>query len=348
MTTSGRRSRAPAAVIGPLSRGAGVREPPGGIDHEQAVGLERVPPSSSGVSSRARRVNGGAAGRVGAVTPARLAGEIDRELAGLAAMRHTPRASVHGPTLLDGEGVVDGRGDQGGVMGGVSFGHVDDQTGRRRTRFPPAMPSRAASAGVRRKSRGPRGNGHRPVRGRECAKVVDQSGARPALGQAPRGRGRFGRIGLAIDEGDEGRQVVGLVLRARSATEQLHPVLEQAAQGEAAAMDARLDRAQRHAGHLGDLGVVVALDVEQDDGRPLVVGDLGQRRVERARAFGQDRGPLRVGLVAGRRLPALVLELGVGLDRPALRARWASIAALTQIRLSHDLTLPPRNACRLR
>ena len=31
-----------------------------------------------------------------------------------------------------------------------------------------------------------------------------------------------------------------------------------------------------------------------------------------------------------------------------MRARWMSIAALIAIRLSHDLTLPPRNAARLR
>ena len=39
---------------------------------------------------------------------------------------------------------------------------------------------------------------------------------------------------------------------------------------------------------------------------------------------------------------------GYGWTGRRLRARWVSIAALTQIRLSHDLTLPPRNEVRLR
>ncbi len=39
---------------------------------------------------------------------------------------------------------------------------------------------------------------------------------------------------------------------------------------------------------------------------------------------------------------------GYGWDGRRLRARWVSIAALTQIRLSHDLTLPPRNDVRFR
>ena len=95
-------------------------------------------------------------------------------------------------------------------------------------------------------------------------------------------------------------------------------------------------------GHVGDLGVVVALDVEQDDRGPLVVGDRRQGGVERPMALGREGGRHRIGVLAGRRLPALVLELRVGLDGRRLRARWMSIAALTAIRLSHDLTLPPR------
>ena len=85
-----------------------------------------------------------------------------------------------------------------------------------------------------------------------------------------------------------------------------------------AAMDPGLDRPERDAGHLGDLGVVVALDVEQDDRGALVVGDPGQGVGQGAGPLGEQRGPLRVGLGAGRRLPALVLELRVRLDGPAL------------------------------
>ena len=39
---------------------------------------------------------------------------------------------------------------------------------------------------------------------------------------------------------------------------------------------------------------------------------------------------------------------GYGWTGRRFRARWVSIAALTQIRFSHDLTLPPRNEVRLR
>ena len=70
---------------------------------------------------------------------------------------------------------------------------------------------------------------------------------------------------------------------------------------------------ERHPGQLGDLGVVVALDVEQDDGVALVGRDRCQRRVQDAGALALHRRPHRVGLVARRRLPALVLELRVRL-----------------------------------
>ncbi len=49
---------------------------------------------------------------------------------------------------------------------------------------------------------------------------------------------------------------------------------EQLPQGKPAAVDPGLDRPERDARHLGDLGVVVALDVEQDDRHALVVGDV--------------------------------------------------------------------------
>ena len=113
-------------------------------------------------------------------------------------------------------------------------------------------------------------------------------------------------------------------------------------------MDARLDRPQRHPGHLGDLAVVIALDVVEDDRRALVVRDPGQRHRDGSAPLGVDRGSFGIGLLTCGWLPALVLELGVRLDRRRFRARWVSIAALTQIRLSHDLTLPPRNESRLR
>ena len=82
-------------------------------------------------------------------------------------------------------------------------------------------------------------------------------------------------------------------------------------------MDSGLDRAERDAGHLGDLGVVVALDVEQDDrGRWSSV--IRASASVRARARSAVRTvALGIGLRAGRRLPAVVVELGIWLDRTA-------------------------------
>ena len=95
----------------------------------------------------------------------------------------------------------------------VSFGHVDDQTGRRRGRFPGDAQPRGVGRGQAEVAR-PRGEEHRPVRGRQHAQVIDEPGARLALGELCRGCGGFGSIGLAIDERDEGRQVVGFVPHA--------------------------------------------------------------------------------------------------------------------------------------
>ena len=64
--------------------------------------------------------------------------------------------------------------------------------------------------------------------------------------------------------------------------------------------------------------VVVALDVEQDDRVPLVGRDRRQRRGQHARPLAVHRRPDGVVLRAGRRLPALVVELRVGLGRAAL------------------------------
>ena len=113
-------------------------------------------------------------------------------------------------------------------------------------------------------------------------------------------------------------------------------------------MDPRLDGAERDAGHLGDLGVVVALDVVQDDGRPLVVGDARPAPRDRTRVR-SARTAVRSGSASS---PAGGCQLsssssGYGWTGRRLRARCVSIAALTQIRLSHDLTLPPRNAAQV-
>ena len=67
-----------------------------------------------------------------------------------------------------------------------------------------------------------------------------------------------------------------------SASEQFHPVGEERAERQPTAMDAGLDGAERDAGHPGDLGVVVAFDVEEDDRGPLVAADGRERRSERA------------------------------------------------------------------
>ena len=83
-------------------------------------------------------------------------------------------------------------------------------------------------------------------------------------------------------------------------------------------MDPGLDGPERDPGHLGDLSVVVALDVVQDDRGALVVGDPSQRPGQRPRSLREQRRALRVRLVAGRWLPALVVEFRIGLDRPSL------------------------------
>ena len=80
-------------------------------------------------------------------------------------------------------------------------------------------------------------------------------------------------------------------------------------------------------------------------GRRVIVARAALRTLV---ALGRQGGRHRVGVLAGRRLPALVLELRVGLDRAALAGTLVSIAALTAIRFSHDLTLPPRKPARLR
>ena len=67
--------------------------------------------------------------------------------------------------------------------------------------------------------------------------------------------------------------------------------------------------------------VVVALDVEQHDRGSLVVGDRWQSAPAMARLrSASDGGPLGIGLVAGRRLPALVLELRIRAGR--VGASW--------------------------
>ena len=59
-----------------------------------------------------------------------------------------------------------------------------------------------------------------------------------------------------------GRQTSSLRTRFPSATEQVHPVDKAVTEREASAVDPGLHGTERDAGHLGDLGVVVALDVE--------------------------------------------------------------------------------------
>src|SRR4029078_13002166 len=75
---------------------------------------------------------------------------------------------------------------------------------------------------------------------------------------------------------------------ATSTTEQLHAVGQDVAQRESAAMDPRLDGAKRDPGHLGDLGVVVPLDVVEHDRSPLGGRDACARR--RARATARSSG----------------------------------------------------------
>src|SRR6478735_11612947 len=156
--------------------------------------------------------------------------------------------------------------------------------------------SRAASSGVSRKSRGRAGVG--------CARVACDRASRSAWSDAHDGqvatqscavvrsgpaRSPSKRLATSAGSWPSWRPVA-------STTEQLHPVLEQAAQRETAAVDPRLDGPERDPRHLGDLRVVVALDVVQDDRGPLVVGDLGKSTAEDPRALAVEGGPLRISL----------------------------------------------------
>src|SRR5690242_21790607 len=98
---------------------------------------------------------------------------------------------------------------------------------------------------------------------------------------------------------------LGLALPPSSATEELQAVLEEGPERQPAAVDPRLDGAEGHARHVGDLGVVEALDVVQDDGHALVVGDAGERTGQDARPLGADRSVLGIRLDTGGWLPAL-------------------------------------------
>src|SRR6266511_6249295 len=73
-----------------------------------------------------------------------------------------------------------------------------------------------------------------------------------------------------------------------SAAEQFHAILQQASQGEPSTVDSGLHRAQRYARERGNLAVVVAFDVEQDDGIALVGRDERQGLVERAGARSEE------------------------------------------------------------
>ena len=144
-----------------------------------------------------------------------------------------------------------------------------------RSRRQPAGRSEAACSGVRREVARP---GRAPGSAGRAALIARRSGGgRRSRRTRRRGRGRArGRspsaspaAKAAISE----RVVVGVVgCRAGAASvalapEQAERALEAVAQREPPAVDPRLHGPQRDAGQLGDLGVVVALDVEQDDRR---------------------------------------------------------------------------------
>ena len=210
--------------------------------------------------------------------------------------------------------------------------HLPDRTGERRIGFrcrrgqPGRIRRRQAEVARARRRR------ERPDaadEGQEVRRGARHSPHSPRPGGRPRARsaGAGRRSSSAATTRDRGRRVAAGVPPG-SATEQLHAVLEQGAQGEPPAMDPGLDGAERDAGHLGDLGVVVALDVVEDDRRPLVVGDRGQSAADSARVRSDsERRPLRVGLrrrsaaaSSRRRAPGRAGPAG------ASRARCVSIA----------------------
>ena len=92
----------------------------------------------------------------------------------------------------------------------------------------------------------------------------------------------------------------------------------------AAPGDARAHRAHGHVEHLGDLGVVHALDVAEDHRHPELLGDPGQRTVdgetvghagiEAGRVPGWSKVSARRGRAGRRPPPAQLVQAGVGGD----------------------------------
>ena len=144
--------------------------------------------------------------------------------------------------------------------------------------------------------------GHERDRGRDATDGGDVRGERGALAAAAEQGARRSAASAAVRSvvvgcgtDHEPAVVLGMVggrsgfrgsrrsdahrrpIGSRSATEMLHLVREQVAERQPPAVDARLDGAQRDTGHLGDLVVVVALDVVQHDGGALVLRDLAER-----------------------------------------------------------------------
>ena len=146
--------------------------------------------------------------------------------------------------------------------------------------------SRSASAAVSAKSRA-RGAARLLAHRRgERQEVGVQRGAVGTGSPPVVRRGTLRRARVAVEQrGDQQRVVLVVVGSAVS-----HGTAPSGPRGasrkrQPPAVDPRLDGAERDPGHLGDLGVVVALDVVEDDRRALVVGDRGQRVGQGARPF---------------------------------------------------------------
>ena len=134
----------------------------------------------------------------------------------------------------------------------------------------------SALAAGRHEVTGPRlvGTRHGVARqaGDEQRVMAGMGSTRCGMGSTRCGIGTTRPAGAAV-----GRSIRGHGFLTLLAPQEFHRVAQQIPHRQAAAVDPGLHGPQRHPRHDGDLRVVETLDIEEDDGRSLPFGQLGQR-----------------------------------------------------------------------